>query len=292
MLGIFYFLSPNTFFFGDAAAVTQKHIMFSQQQCFLSCVLLSEIFRGDGLAVGFLLSKAKNHGKNKNSKTPNKKLRGGTRSSNTNTSGHPENDKNRYNNNKDDDMQVLENISQWRVSVEGGSGDEEVISEQFLGKVLEEGDSDESATMDATTATTTTTSTTTAKTTKPTVVKKGHTTTKGKKDKKINPKTIKVVVSPSSSPTPSPNTSPQAKPNPSNNNNKGNKTKAAAATAATKTGDDTIVAEWQRKRPVPRPKKLDDQDLYQRVEEVHFETGTLFLYRGGQHRRVEYVPRV
>jgi hypothetical protein len=55
--------------------------------------------------------------------------------------------------------------------------------------------------------------------------------------------------------------------------------------------NNTIIAEWERKRPAPRPKKcLLGED--QKVREIHLMTGTLFMYRGGKYRRVEYVPRV
>ena len=118
-----------------------------------------------------------------------------------------------------------------------------------------------------------------------TVVKKGH--TKGKKDKKKKKKqqhSNKVVVSPSSSPT----TTPTVTSSPPQKGGSGKNKSNNSGTAAAASNDD--ILEWERKRPAPRPKKFDG--FYNRVEEVHYETGTLFLYRGRKHRRVEYIPRV
>ena len=76
----------------------------------------------------------------------------------------------------------------------------------------------------------------------------------------------------------------------------GKTTKASPSSSKTTRSNNNVhneipereILDWERKRPCPRPKKMEGYD----VEEVSFETGTLFMYRSPKHRRVEYVPRI
>mmetsp|Transcript_5667 Transcript_5667/g.9892 ORF Transcript_5667/g.9892 Transcript_5667/m.9892 type:complete len:227 (+) Transcript_5667:148-828(+) len=203
-----------------------------------------EVLRGDGLAVGYLLSKAKDDKGGKNTR----------KSSNINKDKKSGSDKIR-----------------WLVSVEGGSGDEEIIPEQSLGRVLEEktiGSSDESATFEKT------------NTTKPVVVKKS---VKAKTSvSKTKPSASKAVnVSPSSS----------SKKATGSNKSGAQSSRSSSSNSNNNNNPEEGIAEWQRKRPVPRPKKMEGDG---KIIEVNLKTGTLFMYHGGggKHRRVEYIQRV
>ena len=255
--------SVNFEFFSPALAMLFLILLIP----FLCPFIRTEVIRVKGLAVGYLLSKAKQQddnttptkGNNNKKTTRNNKKKAKASSP---TAGSPKS--------KEGEPQ------HWVVSVEGGSGDEEVIAETLLGKVLEEteessDDSSQSATFDKTKAVTTKTQDKAA-------------ATKGK-----------VTFA-----------APATKGGGNNKNKKSKKSKASSGNGASKTSssktatnrsDDPndnsqereILAEWERKRPMPRPKKMDG---YDDVVEVSFDTGTLFMYRSAKQRRVEYVARI
>jgi hypothetical protein len=234
-----------------------------------------EVLRVDGLAVGYLLSQYKDDddndskGKNRNS-TKNKKKN--TRNNNNS------------NNNTEVKTKTTTLTKRWVVSVEGGSEDEEIVSEKALGRVLDGMDeveddteaSDESATFDKAAVMDSKTPITASKTkTKPTVIKK-KTSSKTSKTK-VSTSAVAATIKGSSS-TASKNVTI-----------KGSST--VSSPSQQPAGGEESLVEWQRKRPAPRPKKIYADD---KVIEVEMNTGTLFMYRrnNGLHRRVEYTPRV
>jgi hypothetical protein len=231
-------------------------------------LVFSEVIRVKGLAVGYLLSKAKHDNNLKDTKkgaVTRKSSKGKPKSkpstSPSSPSGSPKSEA---------------NTPHWIVSVEGGSGDEEVIAESLLGKVLQEVESSDesaqSATVDKQVVTATTMAKTAAANKGKVAIAAAAPATKGNSNKgKSKTKT------PDGAPK---TTSPPPKAHPS----------SKIAGNGIPSSPEREILEWERKRPVPRPKKLDGD--YDHVEEVHLNTGTLFLYRGAKRRRVEYVQRV
>jgi hypothetical protein len=137
------------------------------------------------------------------------------------------------------------------VSVEGDSNEEEVISEKALGRVLDDSDDSESATIEKLVTIEKSTEKSTKKPVKKGTKAKNKVTSGNKSTRRMNTRAT---------------------------SKNGNGSQSAL--------NDRI--DMERRAPSPRPKKKQGDET---VIEVKMLTGTLFIYRGENHR-VEFVRTV